>query len=132
MNVAVGQMPEINIFGTDYDTADGTAVRDYIHVSDLADAHILALQHIMAGKGSLTLNIGTNKGLSVQQVVDIARHITGHAIPAQIAERRSGDPATLVADATKARDILNWQPSLSSPETIVETAWKWKQKQVAS
>lgn len=129
MTVASNLMPCIKLFGTDYDTPDGTAVRDYIHVSDLANVHILALQHILSGKENLTLNIGTNTGLSVKDIIEIARSVTGHPIKAELAARRAGDPATLVADATQAQKILNWKPVHSSPETIVKTAWAWKQKQ---
>lgn len=132
MNVASGQLPSIKIFGTDYETEDGTAVRDYVHVSDIADAHIKALNHILAGKENITLNIGTNKGLSVQTILEMARDITGHPIPAEIAPRRSGDPDILVADATKAQKILNWTPVHSSPETIIKTAWAWKQKSIST
>lgn len=131
MNVASNLMPAIKIFGTDYNTPDGTAIRDYLHVSDLADVHILALKHILSGKGNLTLNVGTNQGLSVKEVVEIARSITGHPIPADLADRRVGDPPILIADATQAREILQWNPVHSSPETIIKTAWAWKQKQVS-
>lgn len=129
MRVAGGLMPEIKVFGTDYNTPDGTAVRDYIHVTDLAEAHILALDHILSGKDSVILNIGTTKGLSVAEVIGTARKVTGHAIPERLSERRAGDPPILVAEATKARNILNWTPRYSDIETIVRTAWAWRQKQ---
>jgi UDP-arabinose 4-epimerase len=129
MRVASNLMHAIDLYGTDYDTKDGTAIRDYIHVVDLAEAHVLALRHIMQKKQSLTLNLGTNKGTSVKNVIRAARAITGHAIPVLEKPRRAGDPAILVADATQARTALNWNPRYSDIETIVQTAWKWRQKQ---
>jgi UDP-arabinose 4-epimerase len=129
MRVASGLAPEINVFGTDYDTPDGTAVRDYIHVTDLAEAHLLALKHIAAGNGSVTLNLGTNQGHTVGEVIRMARAVTGHPIPARTGPRRPGDPSVLVADAAKARNLLNWQPVCSDLETIIGTAWQWRQKQ---
>ena len=129
MRVASGMMPEIKLFGQDYDTKDGTAVRDYIHVTDLAEAHILSLEHILAGKDNLVLNIGTNAGYSVAQVIDVARRVTGIDIPVNKCARRPGDPASLVADATRAQDILKWKPRYSDLDTIVDTAWKWRQQQ---
>lgn len=129
MRVASGMMPDIKMFGQDYATPDGTAVRDYVHVTDLADAHILSLEHLMAGKDSLTLNIGTSEGHSVAEVIDAARRITGHAIPVDQCPRRAGDPAELVADAAKAREVLGWTPRYSTLDVIVDTAWKWRQRQ---
>ncbi|HAJ89660.1 MAG TPA: UDP-glucose 4-epimerase GalE [Rhodospirillaceae bacterium] len=129
MRVASNLMDQIKIFGTDYATPDGTAIRDYIHVTDLAEAHILALEHILAGKENVTLNIGTNSGKSVLDVVNIARSVTGHDIPALITDRREGDPPILVADARDAGRILNWVPCYSDLETIIKTAWLWRQKQ---
>ncbi len=131
MRVAAGIKPEIEIFGTDYDTPDGTAIRDYIHVSDLAQAHILALRHIMERKDNITLNLGTSRGYSVNEVVSTARTVTGHALPAVEKPRRSGDPAMLVADASRAENILAWKPQYSDLETIIATAWAWRQKQSA-
>ncbi|MDB5490281.1 MAG: galE [Micavibrio sp.] len=129
MQVASDKLPQIQIFGTDYDTHDGTAIRDYIHVMDLAEAHVLALRHMMKNKGNLTLNLGTNNGQSVREVVNTVRRITGHTVPAQEFDRRTGDPAVLVANATEAQRILNWQPLYSDIETIVSTAWAWRRKQ---
>lgn len=129
MRVANNLMSEIKVFGTDYDTPDGTAVRDYVHVTDLAEAHILTLEHILSGKDNLVLNIGTNNGLSVAEVIKMARQVTGHAIPEVLSERRAGDPPVLVADATKARNILNWVPKYSDIGAIVQTAWAWRQNQ---
>lgn len=129
MQVASDLMPEIKVFGEDYPTSDGSAVRDYIHVTDLAEAHILALRHIMGEGDSLVLNLGTNNGHSVKQTVEVARATTGHKIPAIICARRAGDPAILVADATRARTVLNWSPRYSDLGTIVSTAWQWRSKQ---
>lgn len=129
MRVAHNLLEQIKVFGTDYATPDGTAIRDYIHVTDLAEAHILTLEHILAGKESLILNIGTNNGLSVAEVIQAARQITGHTIPEALSERRAGDPPILVAEATKARNVLNWKPQYSDINTIVKTAWAWRQNQ---
>ena len=129
MKVASADMDGFKVFGTDYDTPDGTALRDYIHVTDLADAHIRALRHIAREDESVTLNIGTTEGRSVKQVLEAARNITGQPIEAAECERRAGDPAILVADARKANKVLNWQPQYSDIETIVKTAWDWRQKQ---
>ncbi len=132
MQVAAGQRDEIHIYGTDYDTPDGTAIRDYVHVTDLADAHVKALEHIIADKGSLTLNLGTNHGYSVREVVDFARRFTDPALAAVETPRREGDPAKLVANASAAQELLNWKPQCSDMETIIKTAWAWKQKQLAA
>jgi len=129
MRVASKLMPQIKVFGTDYNTPDGTAIRDYIHVTDLAEAHILSLNHILAGKNSLILNIGTNNGLSVAEVIETARRVTGQDIPEILSERRAGDPPILVAEASNAQNILNWVPRYSDIDTIVKTAWGWRQKQ---
>jgi UDP-arabinose 4-epimerase len=130
MQVAAGQMPQIKMFGSDYGTADGTAVRDYIHVSDLADAHVKALEHILGGGESVTLNLGTNQGYSVREVVERARVVTGEAVPSVEEGRRAGDPAVLVADARKARAVLGWEPVHSALDEILRTAWAWKRKQL--
>ncbi len=131
MRVASNMMDEIKVFGTDYDTPDGTAIRDYIHVTDLANAHVLALLKIMSEKTSLTLNLGTNIGHSVKEVVDMAREVTGHPIAAVREARRAGDPPILVANSMKAQKELDWHPAHSSLENILETAWTWRQKQNA-
>jgi UDP-glucose-4-epimerase GalE len=128
MQVACGDLKEISIFGTDYPSPDGTAVRDYIHVQDLAEAHILALRHIREHSSPLTLNIGTGKGHTVQEVVNMARRVTKHSIPTSLCPRRAGDPHKLVADAAKSRRILGWQPRHSDLQTIISTAWQWQQK----
>lgn len=129
MQVAGGIRPEIHVYGTDYPTPDGTAIRDYIHVADLADAHVRALEKLLVGAESLTLNLGTSQGFSVAQVLGEARQVTGHAIPSALHDRRVGDPPILVADADLARDVLSWQPRFSDIETIIATAWAWRQKQ---
>jgi UDP-glucose 4-epimerase len=123
LQVALGQRDEITVFGDDYDTPDGTCVRDYIHICDLAQAHILALEAL--DEGSRTYNLGNGNGFSVQQVIDAARKITGHAIPSKIGPRRAGDPGILVADSAKIRGELGWDPRYGDLETIVEMAWRW-------
>ncbi len=129
MNVAAGTLPEFKIFGADYNTPDGTAIRDYIHVSDLAEAHLLALQAIMGGKSNLTLNLGTSMGQSVLEILEKARKITDRPIPSSFAPRRLGDPDILVADATKAIELLGWTPRYSKTDDIIGTAWAWRKKQ---
>lgn len=123
LGVALGVRPAVDVFGTDYPTADGTAVRDYIHVDDLADAHVRALD--LAPNGAIALNLGTGTGHSVREVVQMARRITGHAIPARDQPRRPGDPAELVAAAQRATTVLGWRPRRSSLEEIIESAWRW-------
>lgn len=127
MQVASGRLAHIKLFGQDYDTPDGTAIRDYVHVSDLAEAHILALNHILEGKGNLVCNIGTSAGYSVQRVIDVVREITEKEIPVEVCARRAGDPAQLVAASSKASETLNWKPRYSDLNTIAETAWRWEQ-----
>lgn len=129
MQVAAGHRPSINIYGQDYDTPDGTAVRDFVHVTDLARAHVLALSRIMRTDESVTLNLGTNTGHSVNEMVAMARMVTGHPIPAVMAPRREGDPAVLVADATHAAKLLGWMPLYSDLHTILNTAWQWRRLQ---
>jgi UDP-glucose 4-epimerase len=126
LQVALGQREHISIFGSDYPTPDGTCVRDYIHVIDLAQAHILALAALE--KGSCTYNLGNGQGFSVQQVIETAREITGHAIPVKIAPRRAGDPAVLVGASGKIRQQLGWQPRYPELRDIISTAWAWHQK----
>lgn len=125
LQVALGQRPHISIFGDDYATPDGTCIRDYIHVTDLADAHILAVEKLRAGGESGVYNLGNGKGFSVKEVVEIARRVTGHAIPAVIEARRAGDPAVLVASSERARTELGWKPSRDSLESIIASAWQW-------
>ncbi|MCA9142098.1 MAG: UDP-glucose 4-epimerase GalE [Planctomycetales bacterium] len=123
LQVALGQRERVSMFGDDYDTPDGTCVRDYIHVLDLAQAHILALHAL--DDGSRTYNLGNGQGFSVKQVIETAREITGHSIPADVVARRAGDPATLVAGSKKIRQELNWQPAYPELRSIIETAWRW-------
>jgi UDP-glucose 4-epimerase len=123
LQVALGQRQEFTIFGDDYPTPDGTCVRDYVHVIDLAEAHILALHALE--KGSRTYNLGNGLGFSVRDVVEKARTVTGHPIPTRIVARRPGDPAVLVASSAKIRSELGWEPRYSDLQTILETAWQW-------
>jgi UDP-glucose 4-epimerase len=122
LEVAEGTRDHVSLFGTDYPTPDGTAVRDYIHVADLADAHVRALE-ALDEHGCLTLNLGNGRGFSVREVVDAARRVTGHAIPALDAPRRAGDPAALVASSERARALLGWTPAHPDLDTIVADAW---------
>jgi UDP-arabinose 4-epimerase len=117
--------PGLKIFGTDYPTPDGTALRDYIHVTDLADAHVRALRYLEGGGASIALNCGTGEGSSVQEVVDAVTRVSGRAVRAEFAPRREGDAPALVADGRKIREVLGWSPKYSSLDRIVETAWKW-------
>jgi UDP-glucose-4-epimerase GalE len=125
IDAALGKGRELSIFGTDYPTPDGTAVRDYIHVADLADAHILALGKLTQGTDFLKLNLGTGKGASVREVISAVERVTGKKVPAKEVGRRAGDPPELVADPTKARDVLGWRPKYAALETIVEHAHRW-------
>ncbi|HEX6257193.1 MAG TPA: UDP-glucose 4-epimerase GalE [Euzebyales bacterium] len=124
LQVALGQRDRFMIFGDDYPTPDGTCVRDYIHITDLARAHELALRRTGPGRG-LFVNLGTGHGHSVQQIVEAARRVTGHAIPTEIAERRPGDPPELVADPGRAREELGWKAEITGVDEIVRTAWRW-------
>ena len=125
LQVANGKREQISIFGNDYPTRDGTCVRDYIHVCDLAQAHVLALQYLMESGKSDVFNLGNGVGFTVREVVGVARTVTGHPIPEVLCPRRAGDPAQLVASSDKARSVLGWKPVYDSLETIVETAWAW-------
>ncbi len=125
LQVALNQREKIGIYGDDYDTPDGTCIRDYIHVMDLADAHILALNRLRDGGDNQTFNLGNGEGFSVKQVIEVARKVTGHSIPAEISPRRAGDPAKLVASSEKANKILKWQPKYASLEKIISDAWNW-------
>lgn len=125
LQVALGQRPHISVFGDDYDTEDGTCIRDYIHVSDLADAHVLAVDRLRGGADSAVYNLGSGNGFSVKEVIDIARSVTGHAIPAVIEPRRAGDPAALIASSKRARSELGWDPKRENLEKIIASAWSW-------
>jgi UDP-glucose 4-epimerase len=122
LEVAAGQRPSVSVFGTDYPTPDGTAVRDYVHVADLADAHVLALE-ALDDHGRLTCNLGNGTGFSVREVIEAARRVTGHPLPAEDAPRRPGDPATLVASSGRARELLGWEPRRRDLDAIVADAW---------
>jgi UDP-glucose 4-epimerase len=125
LQVPLGQREFISIFGDDYATPDGTCIRDYLHVSDLADAHLLALGRLRAGGDSTVYNLGSGTGFSVKQMIDVARQVTGHPIPAKIVERRAGDPAVLIASSDKIKRELGWSPKKDSVEAIIKDAWNW-------
>ncbi len=125
LQVPLGKREAISVFGDDYPTRDGTCIRDYIHVCDLSDAHILALDYLMNGGESDVFNLGNGEGFTVKEVIETARRVTGHPIPAEICPKRAGDPAQLVASSEKARSILGWDPRYNDLETIIETAWNW-------
>ena len=125
LQVPNGQRQKIAIYGDNYPTPDGTCIRDYIHVSDLAQAHILALDYLLRGGENNVFNLGNGVGFSVRQVIDTARQTTGHAIPAETAPKRAGDPAQLVASSAKAQQVLGWQPEYTNLADILETAWQW-------
>lgn len=125
LQVALEQRESIAIYGDDYATADGTCIRDYIHVMDLADAHIKALDRLRAGGESEVFNLGNGEGFSVKEVIEVCRKVTGHPIPAIVSPRRAGDPAKLVASSRKAMELLKWQPKYNTLEEIVSSAWAW-------
>ncbi len=125
LQTALGQREHIQVFGTDYDTADGTCVRDYVHICDLADAHILAMRYLLNGGESTSFNLGNGNGYSVRDVIEVARKVTGKDIPIIEAPRRPGDPDRLVASSEKIRKILDWDPKYPLLEDIITTAWNW-------
>ena len=125
LQVPNGKREKISVFGDDYPTKDGTCVRDYIHVCDLAQAHILALDYLLDGGKNDVFNLGNGVGFTVKEVIDVARKVTGHPIPAELCPRRAGDPAQLVASSEKAKQILGWKPNYADLETIVASAWNW-------
>jgi UDP-glucose 4-epimerase len=125
LQAALNKRPSVTIYGDDYNTPDGTCIRDYIHVEDLIDAHLLALKYLQQGGKSEIFNLGSSQGFSVKELVDTARSITGKEIPAVIGPRRAGDPSTLIASSTKAREILGWNPARTSIEEIMKDAWNW-------
>ena len=130
LDVALGRRASINIYGDDYPTPDGTCIRDYIHVRDLADAHILAIK-ALSERDRMILNLGNGSGFSVKEVIASARRVTGHAIPAEIKARRDGDPARLVASSEKAKEELGWHPQYPELDSILASAWEWHQQRYA-
>lgn len=126
LQVALGQRESISIYGDDWPTPDGSCVRDYIHVDDLGDAHLRALERLEFGRG-IKVNLGTGNGYSVRQIIDACRQVTNHPIPAKVGPRRPGDPAALVADASQAFGQLGWEPKYKDSKAIIETAWAWHQ-----
>lgn len=125
LQTALGQRDHITIFGDDYDTEDGTCIRDYIHVEDLIAAHLLALDYLQRGGESNVFNLGSSQGFSVKEIIDTAREVTGKAIPAQIGKRRAGDPSALIASSEKAKRILGWNPERTLITKIIQDAWNW-------
>lgn len=128
LQVPLGKREKISIYGDDYDTPDGTCIRDYIHITDLTDAHYRALQYLNDGGESSVFNLGSGAGFSVKEMIDAARRVTGHSIPAEVTPRRSGDPARLIASSAKAKEILGWVPEHDDVEAIIASAWAWHQK----
>jgi len=126
LKAAAGDMPQVSVFGTDYPTPDGTAIRDYVHVADLAEAHVLAIEHLRRGGATDRLNLGTGDGYSVTQVIETARRVTGKPIPTRIEGRRAGDPPKLVADARRAGQVLGWKPVESDLASILRSQWEWR------
>ncbi|NUM81329.1 UDP-glucose 4-epimerase GalE [bacterium] len=124
-DAALGRRPHITVFGTDYPTADGTCIRDYIHVTDLADAHVLALKYLSEHGRSEIFNLGNGRGFSVKEIIQAAEKNIGHNIPVQFGGRREGDPPVLIGSAEKAKKVLGWQPRLADLSVIIETAWRW-------
>ncbi len=125
MQAALGERPQVEVYGTDYPTPDGTAIRDYIHVQDLAEAHVRALEHLLAGGDSMALNLGTGKGNSVRDVIAAVERCADRPVPVRETERRAGDPPILIADPSRADEVLDWSPKISNLDQIVETAWRW-------
>ena len=125
LQVPLGRRTHVTIYGDDYPTPDGTCIRDYVHVSDLADAHLRALDHLRSDGEGGVFNLGSGEGYSVRAMIDAARTATGHTIPVEVGPRRAGDPARLVADSTKARQVLGWTPRITRMEDIIATAWNW-------
>ncbi|MBO9356742.1 UDP-glucose 4-epimerase GalE [Bordetella petrii] len=132
LRAAAGRIPHITVFGTDYDTPDGTCIRDYIHVHDLCSAHLLALEKLLAGCGSARYNLGNGNGFSVKQVIDVVQQVTELSVPVKYGDRREGDPASLVADAMAARQELSWQPRYPALKDIVQHAWAWESSRALS
>jgi UDP-arabinose 4-epimerase len=131
IDAALGRRPWVEVFGTDYPTPDGTAIRDFVHVADLAYAHVRALRHLLNGGESVALNLGTGAGYSVREVIAIVERIAGRTVPVREQTRRHGDPPILLADARRARDVLGWQPDHLTLESTIRSAWKWRVKTLA-
>jgi len=131
LQVPLGKRAKISIYGDDYDTPDGTCIRDYIHITDLVDAHYRALDRLRGGGESATYNLGSGEGFSVKEMIDAARKVTGHPIPAEVMSRRAGDPARLIASSAKAKEDLGWAPKYNKVETIIASAWAWHEKHPA-
>lgn len=131
LRAASGKMPALTVFGTDYDTPDGTCIRDYIHIVDLCDAHALALTHLMSDGESRAYNLGNGQGYSVKEVIQAAERVSGKPIPVRYGPRRAGDPPRLVADASRVRKDWGWSPRFAALEQIIEHAWRWERKRVA-
>jgi UDP-glucose 4-epimerase len=132
LRVALGEIPALSVFGNDYPTPDGTAIRDYIHVADLGSAHILALDYLREGGASEQINLGNGQGYSVMEVIETAKQITGREIPFKIEARRPGDPSRLIANSGKAKELLKWNPAYPDLSSIVRSDWEWRVKQPAS
>ena len=129
IDAAAGRREELSVFGTDFPTSDGTAIRDYVHVEDLIEAHVLALAYLREHRKSLgALNLGTRDGASVREVIEAVERVTGLAVPRVYADRRPGDPAVLIADSSRAREVLGWEPKRSALEEMVASAWAWRQR----
>jgi len=131
LQTAVGQRSAVKVFGDDYPTPDGSCIRDYVHVRDLADAHVLGISHLEEGGDSVILNLGLGRGYSVFEVIDSAREVTGRIIPVEISPRREGDPPVLYANAEFAEQTLGWKPHFDDIKTIIAHAWKWHQKELS-
>jgi UDP-glucose 4-epimerase len=125
LKVAAGELEHVKIFGNNYPTSDGTCIRDYIHVSDLSQAHLLALEALLSGKDSRIYNLGNSNGYSVREVIEVARKVTGHQISAVVSDPRPGDPAILIADSVKIRKELGWKPKFEDLESMIQSAWYW-------
>ncbi len=128
LQAAAGKRASVSVFGSDYETPDGTCIRDYIHVADLAQAHVLGLEYLLQHQSSQIFNLGNGNGFSVKEVIDTAKQVTGLDVPFEMCPRRAGDPATLIGSSTKAREILGWAPKYADLTTIVKHAWAWHQQ----
>jgi UDP-glucose-4-epimerase GalE len=131
LDAALGRRADVQVFGTDYETRDGTAIRDYIHVADLADAHVKAIQYLERGGATTAINLGTGAGHTVREVIEAVERITGRKVPRREVDRRAGDPPALVADAGRAEAVLGWRPRMSDLDSIVRTAWNWHRERNA-